>query len=189
MHVFHDSLAESHAQADAPWWEEVYRRAFVGFDGMRCVRRDGWAQRGGIDRQVFLRDGTVLKIDEKVRKEAWPDIALERWSDRDREHAGWVQKPLTCDYLAYAFIPTRRCYLLPFQTLRKTWRLNGAEWIAKAEHGATSPKPPEGRHRGLDGFGLTWALNEGYTTECVTVPVAVLKLALTDAMVVEWTEV
>jgi hypothetical protein len=34
-------------------------------------------------------------------------------ADEGRRSAGRVQKPLACDFIAYAFAPSRRCYLLP----------------------------------------------------------------------------
>ncbi len=84
VHNFNSDLEYSHSQSDAPWWEEVYRQAFPNFAGMVCVRNDGWAQRGGIDRVITLTSGKTLTIDEKVRREVWPDILLERWSDEAR---------------------------------------------------------------------------------------------------------
>jgi hypothetical protein len=38
-----------------------------------------------------------------VRAADWPDILLEQWSDEERRKPGWVQKPLACDFVAYAF--------------------------------------------------------------------------------------
>ena len=61
MHDFKSDLKWSHEQSDQPWWEEVYRAAFPDFVAMHDVRQDGWAQRGGIDRQIVLEDGTVLR--------------------------------------------------------------------------------------------------------------------------------
>lgn len=171
VHDFNRSLAASHAQADAPWWEAVYREAFPTLKTTVNVRDDGWAQRGGIDRLVVLGDGTVLKVDEKVRSRDWPDIALERWSDRDRRIAGWMQKRLTCDFVAYAFVPSGTCYLLPFQTLMRAWQTDGRAWIHKAE-------------QGRDGFRCVLAQNNGYTTESVAVPIPVLLDAIRDAMVI-----
>lgn len=165
-HVFSESLARSHTHAAAPWWEEVYREAWPSFVAMQSVREDGWAQRGGIDRLVTLADGTVLKVDEKVREKDWPDIALEIWSDRDRKVRGWAVKPLTCDFIAYAFAPSATCYLLPFQTLRRAWRLNRNEWWAGCEH--------------------ILARNNGYVTESVAVPIPALLAAVADAMVIRW---
>jgi hypothetical protein len=173
VHDFTRSLAASHAQADAPWWETVYRQAFPAFETMVNLRADGWAQRGGIDREIVLSDGTVLKVDEKVRSRDWADIALERWSDRDRRTPGWVQKGLTCDFIAYAFVPSGTCYLLPFQTLRRAWQTEGRAWIDKAE-------------QGRDGFRVVLAQNNGYTTESVAVPIPVLLDAIRDSMVIRF---
>lgn len=164
MNRFRTDLAFSHSQSDQPWWGEVYRNAFPTMSTMADVRADGWAQRGGIDRQVILRDGTVIKVDEKVRRTSYDDILLERWADRDRKVPGWVQKPLTCDFIAYAFATTGVCYLLPFQLLRRAWRQHGPDWIASY--------PP------------VLAENPSYVTESVPVPTMVLLDAIAGAMVV-----
>jgi hypothetical protein len=177
VHRFRDDLAWSHQQSDQPWWENVYRQAFPTFAGMVCVRKDGWAQRGGIDRVITLSDGTTLKVDEKVRREDYDDILLERWSDLGDERRprtpGWVQKPLTCDFIAYAFVPSSRCYLLPFQTLRRAWRQHGHDWIRWAE-------------RSEHGFRVVHATNPGYVTQSIAVPVAALMEGMTDAMLIRW---
>lgn len=173
VHVFAESLDLSKRHADAPWWEPLYREAFPTLETMTCVREDGWAQRGGIDRVLVLADGSTLKVDEKVREEDWPDILLERWSDRDRQKPGWVQKDLTCDFIAYAFIPSQRCYLLPFRTLRRAWRLKGRAWVYYAENR-------------MRGFKVVDAQNQGYVTQSVAVPTGELLDAVRDAMVVSW---
>lgn len=174
-HNFHDSLAKSHVQENAAWWPQVYQRAFPGYLSAVSVRRDGWAQRGGIDRVVTLKSGKTVHIDEKVRDKDWPDIALERWSDRDRKKPGWIQKDLACDFIAYAFVPSQRCYLLPFLTLRRTWQIEGRRWCEMAE-------------RNLGGFHIVLAENEGYTTESIAVPSEILLGSLRQAIVVDWAE-
>ena len=173
VHDFEDSLALSESYADASWWKEVYRQAFPSMASMTCVRQDGWAQRGGIDRVITLRSGKSLWVDEKVRSKDRPDILLEYLSNDRTGALGWVAKDLATDYIAYAFIPSRRCYLLPFATLRRAWKEHAAEWIAlgKAEE---------------DGFRQCRAENPGYTTISVAVPIPDLMAALTDAMVIDW---
>lgn len=166
MNDFATDLQWSQEQAFEPWWEEVYRQAFPGFSGMQSVAVDGWAQRGGIDRQVFLNDGTVLKIDEKSRRQAWPDFLLEYWSDEQRRIPGWIAKPLTCDYIAYAFVPTRTCYLLPFQLLRLAWQRHRHCWVER--------------------YGSKRAQNARYTTVSVPVPIDVVLASLSESMVVHW---
>lgn len=58
-HDFLTSLALSQTYADAPWWLDLYRQAFPTLVSAVCVRDDGWAQRGGIDRVLTLACGRV----------------------------------------------------------------------------------------------------------------------------------
>ena len=166
VHDFEESLARSHNHADADWWEKVYRQAFPNFSNMVSVRADGWAQRGGIDRVITLKSGKTVTVDEKVREKDWPDILLERWSDEARKTPGWVQKDLACDFIAYAFAPSKTCYLLPFLQLRKAWLQHGRDWV--------------GRYREVR------ANNGDYVTVSVPVPTKVLLEAISGAMKVVW---
>lgn len=166
VHDFAECLAKSLAHADAPWWLEVYRQAFPSVASAVNVRADGWAQRGGIDRVLTLSSGRTITVDEKVREKDWPDILLERWSDERRREPGWIQKPLACDFIAYAFVPSRTCYLFATLTLQRAWRMQGRQW-AKS-------------------FGEIRAQNDGYVTVSVPVPRAVLLTAMADAMKIEW---
>jgi hypothetical protein len=162
-HRFEESLALSEAFSEAPWWFDLYRKAFPTIVSAVGVRDDGWAQRGGIDRVITLKCGRVFTVDEKVRTNDWPDILLERWSDQERRKPGWVQKPLACDFIAYAFAPSRRCYLLPVAPLQRAWRMNGRQWIER--------------------YGERHALNPGYRSSNVPVPITALMHAITAAMV------
>lgn len=173
VHNFADSLALSNQHADAPWWESVYRRAFPGFSQMMSVRNDGWAQRGGIDRIVLTEGGRQYAIDEKVRTQDRDDFCLEAWSDFERRVPGWMNKDLACDFIAYAFVPSRRCYLLPFATLRLAWKRNGAGWMDSARRDAA-------------GFRVIRADNGRYTTLSVAVPIDVVMASLQAAMLVRW---
>lgn len=184
VHNFAESLAMSHKMEEAPWWEPVYRQAFPNFGAMHSVRSDGWAQRGGIDRLVFLKSGKTVTIDEKVRAEKWPDILLERWSSKENQTPGWIQKDLACDFIAYAFVPSETCYLLPFLSLRKAWLDHGRHWISMAESG---PLDAKGNPKGKDGFKVVAAKNNGYTTESIAVPTGVLLKSITESMSVSWT--
>lgn len=172
MNYFSEDLAFSIEQADEEWWRATYQEAFHDFAGMRYVQQDGWAQRGGIDRQVFLSGGQVLNIDEKTRRNAWPDIAIEFFSSIEQQTPGWIAKSLAIDYLAYAFLPTRRCFLLPWPTLRRAWKLYCKEWVQSAR-------------KGRDGFKIVRAQNPGYTTVSVAVPIPILLDAVGNAMIVD----
>lgn len=164
IHDFAASLALSESYADAPWWLDIYRRAFPNLMTAVSVRNDGWAQRGGIDRVLTLACGRTYTVDEKVRANDWPDILLEQWSDEARRAPGWIQKPLACDFIAYAFVPSRRCYLLPVVPLQRAWRMQGKRWIRS--------------------YGQRRARNPGYISASVPVPIEVLLPAIAEAMLV-----
>jgi len=168
VHSFARSLADARAHADLPFWEHIYKQAFPTFAGMYAIRRDGWAQRGGIDRLIILESGKTLWIEEKLREHDYPDILLEYYSDRERKVPGWIAKDLACDYIAYAFLPSARCYVLPFQQLRLCWQKYRREWVRQ------------------DGPPIE-AQNEGYVSVSVAVPIGVLLAALSNMLVVSWT--
>lgn len=163
---FTSDLAFSQAHAHEEWWEEVYRSAFPDFDEMAQVSEDGAAQRAGVDRFVKLKGGRIITIDEKVRREKYPDIVLEFWSNKQARVPGWVAKPAWTDWIAYAVKPTRTCYLLPFQSLRKAWKEHHDDWVAL--------------------YGARETQNREYTTVWCPVPVDVLFNAMSGAMTVGW---
>jgi hypothetical protein len=165
LHDFRTSLALSNSYSEAPWWMDIYRRAFPTLVSAVSVRDDGWAQRGGIDRVLTLACGRTYTVDEKVRAHNWPDILLELWSDEGRRSPGWVQKPLACDFIAYAFAPARKCYLLPVAPLQRAWRQRGRHWA--------------------DAYGYRRARNPGYVTASVPVPIGELMQEIARAMVVQ----
>lgn len=171
VHDFRRSLQESQRHADAPWWEQVYREAFPTFEGMTYVAGLGSGQRDGIDRILTLASGRTVAVDEKVRALDYDDFCLEYWSVKHKTNAskdepGWVAKDLRCDYLAYAFVPSGRCYLLPFHDLRRAWRSNHEQWVRT--------------HRRVE------ADNGHYVTVSVAVPIVEVLQALSDATLVHF---
>lgn len=172
VHSFTASLDLSAEHAGAPWWDECYRAAFPSLLTHSRVAGDGWGQRGGVDRVLTLASGKTLTADEKVRAEDWPDFALEYWSDAEQRIEGWAIADLACDYIAYAFIPSGRCYLLPFQQLRRAMLDNGAEWVRRYR----KPWHKADNRRG----------NRIWQTHFVPVPIPVVLEALTDSMLVRF---
>lgn len=164
VHRFHESLALSEAYAEADWWLPLYKRAFPRLLSAVSVREDGWAQRGGVDRVLTLACGRTYTVDEKIRTEDWPDILLEQWSDEERRVPGWVQKPLACDFIAYAYAPSGVGFLLPVVPLQRAWRQHGRKW--------------------LELYGTRRARNPGYVSVSVPVPRGVLVQAIAEAMLV-----
>lgn len=175
-HDFNESLRFSHRQSDEWWWELVYRAAFPDFDHMIDLRADMKAQRLGVDRVVVTKSEKRLRVDEKVRRTVWPDILLEYWSKEptsdNRGVLGWVAKDLHTDFIAYAFVPSQTCYLLPFQTLRVAWKRNGRKWVD--------------RHKIVRAQNVDKATGHEWTTTSVAVPVEELLNSLADASVLRW---
>lgn len=179
VHSFSRDLRASHKWADAPWWRTVYEARFPGCQ-IQDMREDGWWQRAGIDRLIHLPNATSVRVEEKVRDRAFDDFALEfehvDRSTRRLLRLGWINTDLACDYLAYAVVPRRVCYMLPWRELRRAWLLNKTEWLDNAE---------AGRH----GFRMVEANNEDrYISRSVAVPQAVLREALTSVMSVQWAD-
>lgn len=183
-HDFAASLAYSHEQADQPWWDTVYRRAFPDFTTSVDLRADGWHQRAGRDRAIVLTSGRTVYVDEKVRSEAYDDVAVEVWSVYPKAanppyppvpsaKPGWARKPLDCDWLAYAFVPTQTCYLFPFLGVRAAFASYGSVWV----EAATAKR---------DGFGWVVAKNNRYDTVSIAVPIWTLRSAIADATTVTW---
>ena len=113
---------------------------------------------------LTLTCGRTYTVDEKLRADDWDDILLEQWSDERRRIPGWIQKPLACDFIAYAYAPSGRCYLLPVVSLQRAWRQHGRGWIAR--------------------YGQRRAQNPGYVSVGVPVPRPVLMRAIAEAMMI-----
>lgn len=163
---FQEDLAFSHAQADQPFWRDVYVQAFPDMAAMTDVRKDGWAQRGGIDRIITTSTGTVWKIDEKVRRKDYGDILLEYTSNSRTNAPGWVVKELACDFIAYAIVSTCTCYLLPVAPLQRAWRTHHMRWISE--------------------YGQVAAVNASYQTISCPVPIPELMHKISQAMFFRW---
>jgi len=130
-HDFNECLAFSHAAEDMPFWEECYKKAFPTFINMKSNRHNMKYQRLGVDRIVTIGpEEKRIYIDEKVRRAWYGDILLEYYSvyNARQQAPGWVCKPLFCDYIAYAVLPIKKCFLLPTIQLQTAWRKNGEYW-------------------------------------------------------------
>lgn len=134
IHDFRQSLEQSHAASDLPFWRDCYSQAFPTMLAMHDHRQDGLHQRQGVDRSVILHNGKTIWIDEKVRGRnkktgrIYEDIALEEFSAEHTQNPGWAVKPLFADYIAYAIAPIGRCYLLPVLQMQQAWLFHGSIW-------------------------------------------------------------
>ena len=80
---------------------------------------------------------------------------------------------MTCDYIAYAMIPSQICYLLPYQVLRRVIKLNGESWWNRAKDR-------------IPGYRIVEADNGNYVTVSYAVPIESLLDAIRDCLVVTW---
>ncbi len=164
MNDFDEQLEWSRKASDWSGWHDLYQALFPRLSVMVDHPRDGWQQRAGIDRSLILDDSKQFLIDEKARGKnritgvVYEDIALEYLSNDRTGALGWVCKPLSADFIAYAILPLGRAYLLPVPQLQLAWERNGKAW--RARHGERS------------------ARNRGYNTLFCPVPVPVLFSAM-----------
>lgn len=154
MNDFIQDLKWANDEKLTPFWEAIYYEFFPDVLSISGTIESMDLQKMGVDRVVHLENGKRFLIDEKIRKSDWPDILLEYKSAAEYNTPGWIEKPLSIDYLAYAFCPSQTCYLFDWVSLKRVWRYYGEKW--KKE------------------YPTILAKNEGYTTLSVAVPISVL---------------
>jgi hypothetical protein len=155
MNDFKKDLEYSHKCEVMELWEKAYRHFFPTMASTIVHGQDGEHQRAGVDRSVILKNSKQVLVDEKARRiKDTGDIMVEYMSNDRMETPGWVEKPLRCDYVAYAFIPSRKVYLLPFVQLQNAWMRHKEVWLKK--------------------YGTKGAQNKGYKTLNCPVPTDVL---------------
>jgi hypothetical protein len=164
-HDFKKQLQFSQAASDEPFWDAVYRKAFPDMANHMVSTGDTLAQRMGIDRIILLSNGRNLRVDEKKREKVYNDILLEFVSNDRTGAAGWIEKPLFIDYLAYAFMPTRKVYLFDWLMLRRAWIYYGETWKKSCRH--------------------VPAQNPGYRTISLAVPIPTLQKAVQTAAIID----
>lgn len=170
VHEFGASLRLSQEHSTAWWWEPVYRAAFPDLATLTYVSKDGPVQRDGVDRVIVTTGGRTYKVEEKVRSKDYEDFFLEYWSDYEARKLGWAAKDSAADFIAYAFIPSARCYLLPFLGLWRAMRENGKAWIERYGERVV-PNRVRGR---------------AWTTKGVAVPILVVLDAIRDGCLIRW---
>jgi hypothetical protein len=123
---------------------DVLRRFFPNAKSMR-FEHDLDQQRHGVDATLTMHDGSQVTLDFKFRDEIWNDFALEFMSDEQRGKLGWVADPnVTCDFVAYIFVPLWECQLLPRVALQRAWSLHKDEWLRTYGVGRSFNKSKDG---------------------------------------------
>lgn len=152
MNFFKEDLKYSNSDRD--FWNRFYRKAFPSLVGIRMEKRMS-RQRMGIDVEISFPNDGGLFIEEKTRKKNYGDILLEYISNDKSGAAGWMEKNLKCDYIAYRIVSKGIVYLLPWEDLREAWISNKDVWLS------TYPR--------------IVANNPSYKTISVGVPISTLK--------------
>jgi hypothetical protein len=150
-------------------WKEIYNKAFPNLQSINNAREDGELQSHGIDRILVLNSGKVICVDEKVRRKNYPDILLEYIANDQTKTKGWIEKSLLCDFIAYAFINTGFCYLLPVVPLQKAWTVNKDKWFKE--------------------FKIVVAENKNYKTLSLPIPIPILFTAIGNSLRIRFTPV
>lgn len=128
---FDDDFRWSAELASGPFWPEIYRKIFPDLLRMVTYPYGSLEQRMGIDRELVLKTGLRITIEEKVRRKDYGDVLIEFVANTRKNQPGWIERDLACDYLAYAIASTGRCHMFPFQLLRRAWMMNRNAWLRK----------------------------------------------------------
>jgi len=170
---FKKDLAYSCEKSSEVFWDSFYHKAFPDMLFAREVPDNCQGQKFGIDRVVYLRSGKTIFIDEKKRRKSYGDILLEYKSNSNAAvNNGWMNKDLLIDYIAYAFIPDKKVYLLDWCNLKRVWFENGSKWFKNALSG-------------VDGFKHVKAQNASYKTLSIAVPIKILINKLMHPIIVD----
>jgi hypothetical protein len=106
----------------------------------------------GVDYWVHVNDGKPIGVDVKIRRQdrrlrGYDDLALETWSDIERQKIGWTRDASkSTDWVLWYWLDTRRRCLLPFAPLRAVFTIQWEAWRQKygAHHQVTEiPRQPK----------------------------------------------
>ena len=157
MNKFHKDLEYSLEGREDKLFDSFYYATFPYLVNIELVE-DLVLQKKGIDKILHFDNGKQLLIDEKKRRKDYGDILLEEFSNYEKRKPGWLHRSKHTDYIVYAIMPSKKVFLLPFQLLWLAFSKNYIEWLNK--------------------YGRKFAVNNGYTTSNIPVPVEVLLSAI-----------
>lgn len=159
---FNTDLKFSIESSSELFWQSIYSIAFPDMICQMPNIENSQSQHLGVDRIIHLKSGRTLYIDEKKRRDDWGDILLEYKSNSNNyKNDGWMNKQLLIDYLAYAFMPKQKVYLLDWLSLRRVWLNCGVDWLQKAKSRQ-------------EGFRIVSANNNKYKTLSIAIPTDIL---------------
>lgn len=164
VHRFVDDLDYSNdLSQDEGAWVQFYKRVWPDVCSILSLNGQSQWQKWGIDREVKLRNGRQFTIDEKKRRKDYGDIALEIFSQwygkgHPKNKIGWTRDvEKRCDFVAYAVVPARRCYLLPTEILRLACERNWQDWIRRKDFPVVKADNESNGHRWQTiNIGVKW---------------------------------
>lgn len=148
MYDFHRCLEQS--ERDGPLLDPHYKYWFPNLQKTVRVKKDGHAQRAGIDLYAHLTAGKSTSIDEKMLDKEYGHIYLEIWSNYENRKRGWIAKEQSNDYLAYHIKESGRVCLVPTLLARCVWCYMRKKWCKK--------------------YRIIKTPNKGYTTHGIGIP-------------------
>lgn len=161
VHDFQAKLAESNTLSDEDSWIGFYERVWPG--QIVCsvrIDKDSVFQRWGVDREIKLVTGQQFTVDEKKRTKDYGDMLIEEWSqfygERDtRNKVGWTRdRAKRCDFVAWAVVPSGKCWLIPFDLLRRTTHAYLGDW--KKAAGTRYPSISQNRNYQTVNCPVSW---------------------------------
>lgn len=150
-HDFKYDLVES--KKHTLFWEVFCQSVFEDYVGSTTHYNNRAAQDVGIDRRVFHRGGRKSYLDEKTRRNYYPDILLEYMSNNVTRAVGWIEKEQRITYLAYGFPYNLEAYLIPWIALQEAWYRNKKKWWHDYDH-------KNGRNHGYVTYSLAVPIEE-----------------------------
>ena len=165
MNKFRRDLEYSILASDASFWDRIYIKAFPNMVGNMVCSGLNKSQLAGIDRVIHLSSGRTIYIDEKKRRAEYDDILLEFISVDTTGAPGWIEKDLSIDYLAYAFMQSQRVYLFDWLMLRRAWIRYKQDWKKQ--------------------YKTIVAVNQGYKTYSLAVPTNILMQSIKTASIIQ----
>ena len=155
----------SHSEEATRFWFSIYNQLFINMVCWMTPSQRCNAQFMGIDRVILLDNGKSICIDEKLREREYPDILFEYISNDVTGTRGWMDKDLSIDYLAYGFINSKKAYIFDWRVLKRVWSIYKKRWIVN--------------------YPTKKALNKGYSTLSVAVPIKEVLLRYQGAIFIK----
>lgn len=151
VHTFKTDEEFSKSPEVQEFLNKFYLSAFPDMSRHEFIT-DPEQQKAGRDRVIYRIDHDNSYIDEKIRREYYPDFLIE-YGHTDGK-PGWVNKELDIDYIAYIWLERSEGYLLDWLDLVRVWHLCGEGWKKK--------------------YRTQAAKNNGYGTLSIPIPIYVL---------------